>query len=60
MLVVSFLQWFVAGWWEAVREDRRLDRLEPGPARYDARAGQSLTVSRRRTGQSSEDTNEDG
>ncbi|MBA3529134.1 MAG: cytochrome c oxidase assembly protein [Propionibacteriaceae bacterium] len=37
MLAVLFVQWFRASQREAVREDRRLDRLDARQARYDAR-----------------------
>jgi putative copper resistance protein D len=61
MLVVLFVQWFTASQREAVREDRRLDRLDARQARYDARSGQSVTVAGSGTGQrTSQDTNEDG
>ena len=38
MLVVLFIQWFASSQREAVREDRRLDRLDARQARYDAAA----------------------
>lgn len=41
MLVVLFVQWFAASRREAVREDRRLDRLEAQRARYDAGASRT-------------------
>jgi cytochrome c oxidase assembly factor CtaG len=60
MLVVLFIQWFTASQREAVREDRRLDRLDARQARYDARAGQSVTVAGGGPGQSKQNANEDG
>jgi len=45
MLGVLFVQWFASSQREAVREDRRLDRLEAQGARYDRTAGARLPAS---------------
>jgi len=44
MLVVLFVQWFAASQREAVREDRRLDRLEARQARSEAAAAERDTM----------------
>ena len=44
MLIVLFVQWFTASQREAVREDRRLDRLEAQQARYDSAAAGRDTI----------------